>query len=698
MGCTADPYPTARPRARRLGALLSPGLLALGGCEMPEALRGSVPLVWVAGGAGLLALVGVLGLWYQRVTGRMHHTLRRSLAERQQLVSMLRDERDFINAVLDTVGAIVVVMDRDGRIACFNRACTQTTGFSADQALGRHVWDFLLPPEQIEPVMGVFAALTAGQFPNTHENEWLTSDGRRRQIAWTNTALLDARGAVEYVIATGIDITERQRAENILKEKQRLLSESQQIARLGSWKWDIATATLTWSEEMYRVYGVPAEGFVLNTETFLGCIHPDDRAAMQAWIEDTLQGKEPGGLEFRIITSTGETRWLNGLGRLYRDSRNRPLYAAGTAQDITRRRQAEKDLAGANQQLRELLTNMADGFVRLDRDWRYTFVNRRAGQLLGRSAEQLIGRNIWEEFPEGVGQPFYHAYQKSMAEQIPAQIQAYYPPWNKWFENRIYPSPEGISIFFDDISQRKQAEAERERLLDELKVRNAEMEDFVYTISHDLKAPLITIGGFSSLLEKDIRRNDHAAVADSVAEIRKAIEQMQDHIHDLLLLSRTGRAKSEKQDVALAELLEEVIGQFGQRIAASAAQVNIAPGLPVIRVDRKGFMRVYTNLLDNALKYRRPETAPRIEIGWQQQDDRLLLYIRDNGPGIKKEFQQRIFGLFQRADSRTEGTGVGLAISKRVIEVHGGRIWVDSEPGQGSTFWISLPITAVVRS
>ena len=109
-------------------------------------------------------------------------------------------------------------------------------------------------------------------------------------------------------------------------------------------------------------------------------------------------------------------------------------------------------------------------------------------------------------------------------------------------------------------------------------------------------------------------------------------------------------------------------------------------------------MRVFSNLLDNALKYRRAGVAPRLEVGWRQADEELQLFVRDNGPGIKKEYQQRIFGLFQRADSSTEGTGVGLAISKRVIEVHGGRMWVESTPGQGSTFWIGLPATVVVNT
>jgi signal transduction histidine kinase len=159
----------------------------------------------------------------------------------------------------------------------------------------------------------------------------------------------------------------------------------------------------------------------------------------------------------------------------------------------------------------------------------------------------------------------------------------------------------------------------------------------------------------------------------------------------LLLLSRTGRVSAERTDVPLAALLDEIIGQFGRRLADENARLIIAPDLPLIRADRKGMVRVFTNLIDNALKYRHPGIATCIDIGWLREEGELKLFVRDNGIGIRPEYHERIFGLFQRAHTQVEGTGVGLAISKRVIEVHGGRMWVESKPDSGSTFWIGLP-------
>lgn len=246
--------------------------------------------------------------------------------------------------------------------------------------------------------------------------------------------------------------------------------------------------------------------------------------------------------------------------------------------------------------------------------------------------------------------------------------------------------------------ERRLAEGERETLLRELTLRNAEMENFVYTISHDLKTPLVSIGGFASLASKDLERGDLSQTRDSLMEITKATEQMSALLQDLLSLSRSGRLLGALELTDLSALLADVLTRLRDRIDDSHACLNIADDLPQIYADRSRLAQVFFNVLDNALKFRQPGVTPRIDVGWERRGDDLCFFVRDNGRGIKPEYQQRIFGLFQRADTSIEGTGVGLAIARRVIEVHGGNMWVESEPGRGSTFWISLPDSAMVNS
>jgi signal transduction histidine kinase len=248
------------------------------------------------------------------------------------------------------------------------------------------------------------------------------------------------------------------------------------------------------------------------------------------------------------------------------------------------------------------------------------------------------------------------------------------------------------------MTEPHRAEAERERLLSELQARNAEMENFVYTVSHDLKNPLITIGGFASLLDRDIAAGKLKQARDSIGEINRAVATLKQHIEDVLALSRAGRVIAEQRPVRLAELVAAVLAPMRERIAALDATVVVAPDLPQVLVNEEGFHRVYTNLIDNAVKYRRAGAAPRIDIGWRRDGAQLRLYVRDNGIGIEPQYRERVFGLFQRLDTHTEGTGVGLAISRRVVEAHGGGMWVESEYGRGSTFWLSLPESVIVRA
>jgi PAS domain S-box-containing protein len=265
---------------------------------------------------------------------------------------------------------------------------------------------------------------------------------------------------------------------------------------------------------------------------------------------------------------------------------------------------------------------------------------------------------------------------------------------NAGMENFVYT----ISHAIDQERQRKFAEADRERLLKELTAKNAEMENFVYTISHDLKSPLITIGGFAGMLEKDIKRQDKERIKEDLAEISKAATHMQALIDDLLALSRTGRIMGKREPVDVHALFKEVIRMLNKQVSSARAVVQMAPDLPYINVDRKRFAQVFENLIDNAVKYRRPRVKPKIEIGYRQQDYESLLYVHDNGKGINPAYLERIFELFERVDTDTEGTGVGLAIARRVVEVHGGRLWAESVPGEGSTFWIALPRSVIVKT
>jgi signal transduction histidine kinase len=229
-------------------------------------------------------------------------------------------------------------------------------------------------------------------------------------------------------------------------------------------------------------------------------------------------------------------------------------------------------------------------------------------------------------------------------------------------------------------------------LIAELEVRNAELERFTYTVSHDLKSPLITIRGFLGYLTQDALSGNVERLQADIARITDATDTMQDLLNDLLELSRIGRLMNPPEAAPFEAIVREALKRVEGRLTACEVQVEIAPGLPMISGDQPRLVEVVQNLVDNAIKFMGNQPKPQIKIGVKQQGDETLFFVADNGIGIVPQYHEKIFGLFERLDPMIEGTGVGLALVKRIIEVHGGRIWVESEgQGNGSTFYFTVP-------
>ena len=178
-----------------------------------------------------------------------------------------------------------------------------------------------------------------------------------------------------------------------------------------------------------------------------------------------------------------------------------------------------------------------------------------------------------------------------------------------------------------------------------------------------------------------------------IQQINTAADKMQRLLNELLELSRIGQQINPPKDISLTELAREAVELVTGRIKERGAEVEVASGMPVVSVDRVRLLEVYQNLIDNAVKFMGHQPNPRVEIGVEQKEGEVVCFVRDNGIGIEPRYHEKIFGLFDRLDHDGEGTGIGLALVKRIVEVHGGRIWVESEgPGRGSTFWFSLPL------
>ena len=342
------------------------------------------------------------------------------------------------------------------------------------------------------------------------------------------------------------------------------------------------------------------------------------------------------------------------------------------------------------------------------------FPNLRAQQMLGYSAEELVQQPFIEQIHHEDramvidrhrrrlrGEVFRDTYDFRIVQRSGSEI------WGQI--NSVMITWEGRPAtlnFIREITEQKKLERlelqnqelreiklQLEAMNTELTAKNAELERFTYTVSHDLKSPLLTIESFLGLLKQDLARKETRRLEADIEFIKTAATRMRRLLDELLELSSIGRVVDPSQQVSLAELGREAVELVAGKIAERGAAVAVSPNLPVVTGDRQRLLGVFQNLVDNAVKYMGDPDEPRIEIGTRQENGETVVYVRDNGTGIEPRHHETVFGLFEQLDAESEGTGFGLPLVRRIIEAHGGRVWVESEgQGQGSSFCIVLPL------
>jgi signal transduction histidine kinase len=241
-----------------------------------------------------------------------------------------------------------------------------------------------------------------------------------------------------------------------------------------------------------------------------------------------------------------------------------------------------------------------------------------------------------------------------------------------------------------EIEAREKLEKERETLIHELKLKNQELNRFAITVSHDLKTPLITIAGFLGYLEQDALAGNHERMERNIAQINRAARQMGKLVDEILDLSRIGRIMNPPANIPFDDIVQEALKVADALLKTRQVQVRVEAQLPVVHVDRARIVQVIQNLMTNAVKFMGDQKNPLVEIGMDEISGKQVFFMRDNGIGIKPEYQEKVFELFNKLDPNTEGTGIGLALVKRIIEVHSGKIWVQSELGHGTTCYFTL--------
>ena len=402
-------------------------------------------------------------------------------------------------------------------------------------------------------------------------------------------------------------------------------------------------------------------------------------------------------LFFGLTLSTGLSFLLYSFMhrmQMYQVARDQALY------EVNERKRAEQEIQNLQRYNRGLIETSPDPLVTFDQKGIILDANEATIKAIGRTREELTGTPFADYFtdPEKAHKGAMWVFETGEVRDYELVMKGDGSETIVSYNASVYKDQTGqvVGAFAAarNITDQRRLEQERQVFIKELSDKNEELETFVYTVSHDLKTPIVTIEGFIGALKEDFGDRLSEDAKTYLKYMSDASQKMEDLINDLLDLSRIGRVAEKKEDLPFATIIEEVLNILKPQLQEKGIEVQIQKNLPVVFGDKKRYVQLLENLLANAVKYiGQDNQTPRIEVGIQKQNNQNVFFVRDNGIGIEERYFDKIFQVFQRlpsAKKHGKGTGIGLAIVKRIIELNGGKIWLTSELGKGSTFFFTL--------
>ncbi|MBF0334322.1 MAG: PAS domain-containing protein [Alphaproteobacteria bacterium] len=483
--------------------------------------------------------------------------------------------------------------------------------------------------------------------------------------------------------------------ERLDRESRALVHNAQKVANVGTWRWRIGAQSMEWSENLASILGVPADG-PASLDAMGAALRPEDASGLQG----ALAGAG-AHLQMDAQTVGPSARHLVVLADRRDDEVGGPVWD-GTVMDVTALRRAEMALIEKEAALRAILDNFPFMIWLKDVEGRLVAVNTVYAQACGRDdPAQVVGLADADLWPPDLAashvaddRAVLETGQRKMIDE-PVSLDGE----RRWVETFKTPVRDpagrvlGTAGFARDISARVRDQESLKRMTAELSRSNADLEQFAYAVSHDLRQPLRMVNSYLTLLGRKLGDRLDGESTGYIGFAVDGARRMDALITGLLEFSRVGRAERPFEPIDLGVVVDGVLGVLGVAIEEAGARLAVAGGLPVVRGDEMELIRLFQNLIGNAVKYRAPDHPPTIEIGWREALDEWVVWVKDDGIGIDPKNHERAFQIFQRlvAKDAYEGTGIGLAICRKIAHHHGGRIWIHSQPGQGATFLVAFP-------
>jgi PAS domain S-box-containing protein len=544
-----------------------------------------------------------------------------------------------------------------------------------------------------------------------------------------------------HFVAVFENVTERKKSEQALRDGVARLSLALEAGRSGVWEWDLRTNENFWSEELWRLYGLEPWSAAPSYEAWRETILPEDREAAERAVADAARTGTELRAEWRVRYADGTEHWLASRGRPVRGPDGELVRFHGIVLDITDRRRAEEEIRRLNadlerrvasrtaelgrknedlrtevegraraqaaieryaREVEDLYNRAPCGYHSLDTEGRFVAVNDTELEWLGYSREELLdGRRITDILTPASRETFsanfagfmerghVHDLELEMVRKDGSTLWALVSATAVKDEAGAY--LRSRSTLFD-VTELVRARAQVAERTAALEAANRELESFAYSVSHDLRAPLRAVNGFSLLLARDYASHLDAEALRLLERVRANAQRMDQLISDLLAFSRAGRSEMHDRPVAMTALVGGVVSDLTAGVEGKRLEIEVQP-LPDAVGDSPMLRQVWVNLLSNALKFTGPRERPRILVTGQHEDGEVVYRVQDNGVGFDMRHAGKLFGVFHRLHSAQEfaGTGAGLAIVQRIVQRHGGRVWADARVDEGATFAFTLP-------
>ncbi len=617
--------------------------------------------------------------------------------------SMLKEQEGRFKELFKIAPVGIALTTMNGEFLELNQALLEMTGYTHDEFLKLSYWD-ITPQDYKEQEEVQLKVLTESGKYGPYEKEYIHKDGHRFPVL-LNGIITKDRFGTEYIWSIIQDISETKSAEQLLKK-------AQEITHIGHWKLDLYSNRLSWSDEVYKIFGLKPQEIESTYEAFVGFIHPDDREKVEKAYADSIEEKRPYSVEHRVIRPNGETRIVVEQCEHQYDTLNNIIASIGTVHDITERKQAELSLQESEERFALAMKGSNDGLW----DWNFknntVYYSPRWFTMLGYDPEEFAPAvDTWGLLchPDDLHETLHkvEAYREGKSESFEVEYRMrhkkgyYVPVLSRGHILRDPKTGEALRMVGThvDLSSFKEMESNLKKAKEDAERANNAKSSFLANMSHEIRTPMNAILGFVDILAKG---ETDAKRQEQFNHIRESGNSLITIINDILDFSKieSGKLTIEHAPFALKDAIENVAFLFGESEQQKQIRFHytIDEKLPKqVLGDSVRLKQVLSNLLSNAIKFTPEGGEVSFTVRYNEEDNTLFCSVKDSGIGIARKNLEKVFRPFEQEDSSTTrefgGTGLGLAISAKLVEMMGGKIEAKSNLGVGSHFFFSIPLT-----